>query len=330
MIILGIETSCDETSAALVRDGDIIAHDTYTQQMHSSYGGVVPEIASRAHLEKIDVLVRHVMNTAEIGCSDIDGIAVTDQPGLAGGLLVGVSFAWGLQRAYTIPVTGINHLEGHICAVNIDNPHLEYPFLALIVSGGHTEIYRVDGFGEYRMLGATVDDAAGEAFDKVGSLLGFPYPAGREIEKCSRSYEPEKGEDTLRFSVSKLSREGMDFSFSGLKTAVRYHVESIKRENGTVNTARVCHAFQEAVVSSLLHALQNAVVRSGVERVVLAGGVACNGTLREKAREVFPRSLFLPSRALCTDNAAMIAYAGWKRFEYGMTRTPKMKPSQGL
>jgi N6-L-threonylcarbamoyladenine synthase len=330
MVILGIETSCDETSAAIVDNGVVVANEVYTQDMHAAYGGVVPEIASRAHLEKIENVVLHVLDHAGISREKLDGIAVTDRPGLAGALLVGISFAWGMHTRWNIPVTGVNHLEGHICSVCIDNPDIAYPFIALVVSGGHTEIYRVDAIGRYALLGETVDDAAGEAFDKVGSLLGFSYPAGREIEQQARKATSGDTHARPSFPVSRLSKNGTDFSFSGLKTAVRYYIEHLQHAGTTVDAGQVCAAFQTAVLDSLLQALDNAVRRTGIDRVAAVGGVACNGALREALQQRFSTGAYMPPKRLCTDNAAMIAYAGWQCFVRGETRRPAMHPAGRL
>jgi N6-L-threonylcarbamoyladenine synthase len=248
MVTLGIETSCDETSVALLSNGDILANEVFTQAAHSAYGGVVPELASRAHMNKVDVLAESVFRANHIFPSAVDCIAVTDSPGLAGALLVGISFALGLHCQYRIPVTGINHLEGHLCSLFLSHPGLSCPFLALIVSGGHTAIYRVDDFARYTCLGQTVDDAAGEAFDKVGKLLGFTYPAGRAIEN-----EALQAGSGLRipFPVARCSGSPLDFSFSGLKTAVKYFCMEKGVQWVAENRAQICFSFQKALVDSL-------------------------------------------------------------------------------
>jgi N6-L-threonylcarbamoyladenine synthase len=325
MITLGIETSCDETAAALLEDGRIIANAVYSQIEHSRFGGVVPEIASRAHLEKVDRLTATVMKEADIDIGDIGLAAVTDSPGLAGALLVGVSFALGLHVRCGMPVTGINHLEGHICAIFLSHPEIETPFLALVVSGGHTAIYRVGGVGKYECLGQTVDDAAGEAFDKVGKMLGFPYPAGRAIEEEAR--RAEIAVKLPEFPVARMSGALIKFSFSGLKTAVKYFIA----EKGTAwvkeNRPLVCKAFQEAVVSSLVINCAAAAETTGIKRVALVGGVACNTRLREALRQRLGDTVCFPPPALCVDNGAMIACAGYKRFKLGLTRFPHMDPN---
>ena len=327
MITLGIETSCDETSAAILSEGNVLASEVYTHAIHSSYGGVVPELASRTHLSKIDILTRSVFAKSNIRCAAVDCVAVTDSPGLAGALLVGIGFALGLHSRYGIPVTGINHLEGHLCSLFLEHRNLSFPFLALIVSGGHTAIYRADDFGRYACLGETVDDAAGEAFDKVGKLLGFAYPAGSAIEQAASA---SPGDNGIVFPVARLGGSSLDFSFSGLKTAVKYFC----REKGdawvAANRSGICRAFQKAIVESLARNLLQAAEQSGIRTIGVAGGVACNGELRRNLKSHFGDRVLFPSPALCTDNAAMIARAGYERCTRGMLRFPSMSPSAAL
>ena len=280
-------------------------------------------MASRAHLEKINRLAEGVLAEASCKISDIGLIAVTDSPGLAGALLVGVSFALGLHVRHGIPICGINHLEGHICAIFLAYPAIEYPFIALVVSGGHTAIYRVDDIGSYVCLGRTVDDAAGEAFDKAGKMLGFPYPAGRAIEEEARSAESAKGP---AFPIARISNAPLDFSFSGVKTALKYYLAEKGGGNVKLNRPTVCKAFQEAVVRSLVENCADAVDANGIRRVVLVGGVACNSYLREKMALRLGTQVFFPPPSLCSDNAAMIACAGLKRWERKLTRPPLMNP----
>lgn len=327
MITLGIETSCDETSVAILNNTEIAANRIFTQEIHSEFGGVVPEMASRAHLSKIEPLSNAVLADAGMGIDDIDLVAVTDRPGLAGALLVGIGFALGIQSGHKKIVTGINHLEGHICSVLLEHPHLSFPFLALVVSGGHTAIYHVKHFGDYECLGQTVDDAAGEAFDKVGKLLGFPYPAGRAIEQ-----EAARAADTggLTFPIARVSPPGINFSFSGLKTAVRYHLEKSGFAGDPEQRSVVCKAFQTAVIESLRNGLLTASEETGIRNVALVGGVACNGALRVALKESLGETVFYPSPRLCTDNAAMIALAGYFRFNKNMLRPPRLQPGGGL
>lgn len=327
MITLGIESSCDETSIAILDDNRIRYNAIYSQVEHSRFGGVVPEIASRAHLEKIDRLMSTVLIETSITCKDIDLIAVTDSPGLAGALLVGVSFALGLHTGWGIPITGVNHLEGHIFSVMFENPHLKFPFLSLVVSGGHTAIYLIEGTGKYRCLGQTVDDAAGEAFDKVGKMLGFNYPAGRAIEQEAILAPNNNG---LLFPVARFSEESLDFSFSGLKTSVKNYISSKDHFFINQNRPLICSAFQKAVVSSLCNNIYKASKQTDVKNIALVGGVACNQYLRNELQIRFPGCVFFPKPALCTDNAAMIALVGYNRKQEDLLRFPKMNPSKGL
>jgi N6-L-threonylcarbamoyladenine synthase len=240
---------------------------------------------------------------------------------------VGIGFALGFHCQFGVPVTGINHLEGHLCSLFLEHPELAYPFLALIVSGGHTAIYRVDDFGHYRCLGQAVDDAAGEAFDKIGKLLGFPYPAGQAIEQEALRPAPDR---KISFPVARLGGSSLDFSFSGLKTAVKY----VCAEKGDAwtreNRAGICHAFQKAIVESLAKNLLAAAGQTGISTIGVAGGVACNGELRRTLTSHFGNKVFFPSPPLCTDNAAMIARAGYERMKRNLLRFPKMNPSAAL
>jgi N6-L-threonylcarbamoyladenine synthase len=328
MIVLGIESSCDETSIAVLKDGKILSNRIYTQNEHTQFGGVVPEIASREHIKKIDRLCLNAFEEAGISVSDVDLIAVTDRPGLAGALLVGISFAMGLHLGYGIPITGVNHLEGHIAAVTLEQ-EMEFPFLALVVSGGHSSIYKVIDFGHYTLLGQTIDDAAGEAYDKVGKMLGFQYPAGRDIEMCAKSYD---GDELIPFPVAKITEyDGFNFSFSGLKTAVKYYHQKLDEATAEEQKPLICHSFQQAVIKSVLKNMADAVKDSGIKRIAMVGGVACNGTLRAALQNRFgDENLFFPSPILCTDNAAMIAKSGWESFKRGETRTPKMRPTSDI
>jgi N6-L-threonylcarbamoyladenine synthase len=324
MFILGIETSCDETSIALLEKQKVVANKIYTQDIHAKYGGVVPEMASRAHLQKIDRLCYSLCAEHHINPPDIKLIAVTDSPGLAGALLVGISFALGMHCGYNIPITGINHLDGHIASVTIENPGLGFPFLALVVSGGHTAIYKVEDFTDTVCLGHTIDDAAGEAFDKIGKMLGFPYPAGREIEKKASMHASD---DYIPFPVARVSTNTLDFSFSGLKTAVKYHIQEHDTAYITQNLPLLCYSFQRAVIESLTRNISVAVEQSGIKRVALVGGVACNTMLRNALKLKFRENCYFPSAHLCTDNAAMIAKAGYEKYVRGKTRFPRMLPT---
>jgi N6-L-threonylcarbamoyladenine synthase len=327
MIILGIETSCDETSIAVLDGHRVCTSEVYSQTVHARYGGVVPEMASRAHLQKIDRLCAHVLESAGVSLPQIGLIAATDSPGLAGALLVGVSFALGLHQGRGIPVTGVNHLEGHIFSALLEHPDLPFPFLALVVSGGHTAIYRIARPGGYECLGQTVDDAAGEAFDKVGKLLGFPYPAGRAIEQESGRHE---GNGLIRFPVAKLSTGRPDFSFSGLKTAVKYFCADLSQADIEEQRPRICRSFQNAVIDSLVGNTLVAVRETGIGTVACVGGVACNAALRSALRAALGGGAIFPSPAYCTDNAAMIALTGYHMHRNNLLRPPRMSPSRGL
>lgn len=329
MKVLGIESSCDETSIAIIEDGKILANTIYSQQEHSKYGGVVPEIASRAHLEKIDRLADTVFEQTGLSPEKIDLVAVSDSPGLAGALLVGVSFAMGLHTRWKTPITGVNHLEGHIFSVLLEHPDLNFPFLALVVSGGHTAIYKVMEIGNYECIGQTVDDAAGEAFDKVGKMLGFCYPAGKDIEQQA-TLAAQDSEQQIVFPIARVNSGNLDFSFSGLKTSVKYFLSSKSPEYINENRPIICKAFQDSVIQSLLSNIKAASKKSNIKNIALVGGVACNGALRQKLYNSFPGKVFFPSPHLCTDNAAMIALAGQKRYEKNITRFPRMNPSGSI
>lgn len=327
MVVIGIESSCDETSVAILEDGKILSNKIYTQQEHTAFGGVVPEIASREHIKKIDRLFRNALEESNKTIEDLDLIAVTDRPGLAGALLVGISFSLGLHTAYEIPIIGVNHLEGHIASVTLEN-EVPFPFIALVVSGGHSSIYRVNDFGSYDLLGQTIDDAAGEAYDKVGKMLGFSYPAGKDIEECAKSYD---GTDLIDFPVGKVKlHEGHNFSFSGLKTAVKYHAQKLTPEQVETEKPLICHSFQTAVIKAVLKNLKNACKDTGIKEIAMVGGVACNGTLRKALQDAFGNSVYFPRPILCTDNAAMIAKAGLEAYNRGERRTPHMQPTSDI
>ncbi len=313
MLILGIESSCDDCAAALVRDGQtILSHAIHSQvEIHKPYGGVVPELASRNHLEKIVPVIEAAMEEAHVGWADLDGVAATYGPGLVGSLLVGLSAAKAVAFALGIPFRGVNHLEGHLTAIFLEDTTVSFPFLGLIVSGGHTSLYRVDGFGGYRLLGQTRDDAAGEAFDKVAKLLGLGYPGGIVIDRLSERGDPQ----AFAFPRAMTSPETLDFSFSGLKTAVRYFVERHEPSYIQTHLADLVASFQEAVVDSLLIKLSQAVSSTEVRRIVVSGGVASNRRLRLRLRglaEAEGLAVHFPSPQLCTDNAVMVAAVGYR------------------
>lgn len=307
MQVLGIESSCDETGIALYdSDLGLRAHALFSQvEMHAEYGGVVPELASRDHIRRAVPLIRRVLKEAGATLRDIDAIAYTQGPGLAGALLVGSSIAAGLAVALQVPSIGIHHLEGHLLSPLLAQPRPDFPFVALLVSGGHTQLMRVDGVGRYSLLGETLDDAAGEAFDKTAQLLGLPYPGGPEIARLA-----ERG-DAQRYKLPRpmLNNDDLEFSFSGLKTAV---LHLVKRETGA-RREDVAAAFQLAVVDVLAAKCLKALASTGLKRLVVAGGVGANRALRERLDAEARRrdfEVFYPPLALCTDNGAMIAFAG--------------------
>ena len=310
MLLLSLETSCDETSAAVVRDGRQVLSNVIASQVdvHARYGGVVPELASRRHMEAFPIVIEEALQKAGIGMSDLEGIAVTRGPGLIGALLVGLSAAKAMAFALEVPLVGVHHMEGHILAPLLER-EIPFPFLALAVSGGHTHLYRVDGIGSYRTLGRTIDDAAGEAFDKVAKLVGLGYPGGAVIDRLAAKGNPE----AIAFPRPLLHQEGFDFSFSGIKTAVLNYVRRQKAPVEGEHLNDLAAGFQAAVVEVLTRKTLKAAEAAGLDRIVVAGGVACNSGLRaafaslawDRGMEViFPRPI------LCADNAAMLAVAG--------------------
>jgi N6-L-threonylcarbamoyladenine synthase len=307
--ILGIETSCDETAAAVVTGGDDIRSSVVSSQvdLHARFGGVVPEIASRAHVELLTPVVAEALVEAGVDNGGIDAVAATVGPGLIGSLLVGVSAAKALALVWDVPFVGVNHLEAHFYASFLEDPTLEPPMVVLLVSGGHTMLVRFDDHGKYAVLGATIDDAAGEAFDKVARYLGLGYPGGPAIDREATKGDPE----AIAFPRAMLD-EGLDFSFSGLKTSVINHV----RKHPDVSTQDVAASFQAAVVDVLVTKAKRAALETGAKGLCLGGGVAANSLLRERFLDTCTEigvHGFLPSRAMCTDNAAMVAAAAWYR-----------------
>jgi N6-L-threonylcarbamoyladenine synthase len=315
MKVLGLESSCDETAAAIY-DGDrgLLAHVLHSQAaMHAEYGGVVPELAARDHVGRIQSLVAAVLAEAGMKAADLDGIAYTAGPGLIGALLVGGSFAAGLAAAIDRPLLPVHHLEGHLLAPMLEDDRPAFPFVALLVSGGHTMLARVDGVGRYEILGETLDDAAGEAFDKTAKALGLPYPGGPELAKLA-----ERGRSgVFRFARPMTDRPGLEFSFSGLKTAVLNQLKPDFDEQAKADLAR---AFEEAVTDTLAIKCERALDATGLRGLIVAGGVGANRRLRARlkaATDARGASLYFPRPAFCTDNAAMIAYAGWARLSAG-------------
>jgi tRNA N6-adenosine threonylcarbamoyltransferase len=313
--VLAVETSCDETAAAVIHDNELLASLVATQEVHSLWGGVVPELASRLHQRTLTSLTHEAIKRAGIQISDLDAVASTIGPGLIGALLVGSSYAKGLATGLGKPFVGVNHLEGHLWSAAVAAEDLELPALALLVSGGHTELIEIRAFGEYCLLGATLDDAAGEAFDKVGGLLGIPYPAGAELSKLA-----EHGNDrAFPFAVARTENP-LDFSYSGLKSAALREVEKQQRLSGNRWRADLAASFQRAVVRQLILRVEAALLAGQYKSLTLGGGVAANQNLREELARVAKRrrvTLRVPPMEYCTDNAAMIAWVAARKVEHG-------------
>ncbi|MGB5062160.1 MAG: tRNA (adenosine(37)-N6)-threonylcarbamoyltransferase complex transferase subunit TsaD [Candidatus Competibacter sp.] len=316
MLILGIETSCDETGVALYDSArGLLAHALHSQvALHAEYGGVVPELASRDHVRKLLPLLREILQQAGTTSDAIEGVAYTRGPGLIGALLVGAAIGRSLAWTWNVPAIGVHHMEGHLLAPMLEQEPPEFPFVALLVSGGHSLLVEVDGVGQYRILGESVDDAAGEAFDKTAKLLGLPYPGGPALAKLAEQGDPQR----FRFPRPMTDRPGCDFSFSGLKTAAINTWRGL--EPTPANRADVARAFEDAVVDTLAIKCRRALQATRLRRLVVAGGVGANRRLRERLRELLAElggQVYYPRLEFCTDNGAMIAYAGWRRLAAG-------------
>lgn len=316
--ILAIESSCDETSAAVVKDGREVLSNIIASQIdtHTKYGGVVPEVASRMHIEVVDAVVKSALEEANMSLEQIDAIGVTYGPGLVGALLVGLQYAKGLSLASKKPLVGVNHIEGHICANYIQHMELKPPFVSLVVSGGHTFIVHVKDYGKYEVIGQTRDDAAGEAFDKVARAIGLGYPGGPKIDKISK----EGNENAIEFPRAKFHDDTLDFSFSGLKSAVLNYINTCKMKDIEINVADVAASFQKAVIDVLKENVFLTCERKKVDKIAIAGGVASNSTLREELIKEGKKKgveILFPARILCTDNAAMIGSAAYYEFMNG-------------
>ena len=346
-LILGIETSCDETAAAVVADGSRVLSSIVASQLevHGKYGGVVPELASREHLRAIVPVTRQALEEAAVGLSDLGAVAVTSGPGLVGSLLVGVTYAKAMSFARKIPLIAVNHVEGHIHSVLLDHPEMQFPALALVVSGGHTHLFEVREPGKYRLLGKTRDDAAGEAYDKVAKLLGFGYPGGPVIDRLA----PYGNARAVKFTLAKMKGNDLDFSFSGLKTAaLRWTEEHALAEEITRRkqlsratleewlaitpqpTLDLLASFQRTVIEELLRRAIVSAERIQAESVIVAGGVASNAGLREKAAQQTGLQFYFPSPGLATDNAVMIAAAAFPKFHGGEFAGFDLKAQAGL
>ena len=316
MIILAIESSCDDTSAAIVEDGFVLSNTTSTQNIHEQYGGVVPEVASRQHHIDIVPVVLHALRQGKKQVSDIQAVAYTKGPGLLGSLLVGSSFAKALAYTLNVPLIEVHHMKAHIMAHFIDDPKPELPFLCLTVSGGHTQIVKISGKMQMDILGQTIDDAAGEAFDKTGKMLGLGYPAGPEIDRRAALGKPI-------FKFSEANLQGFDFSFSGFKTSVLYFLKSQVKEDPHFienNLNDLCSSVQNTILNMLLSKLEKAARETGIKQIAIAGGVAANRGLRQRLTDMALKrnwKVYIPEFQYCTDNAGMIAIAAWYKFQNG-------------
>ena len=317
--IMAIESSCDETSVAVVKNGREIISNIISSQidMHKKFGGVVPEVASRMHLEVINNIVREALEEAKITLDDIDAIAVTKGPGLVGALLVGISEAKALSYACKKPLVGVNHMKGHICATFITHKELETPFICLLVSGGHTYLVHVKDYNNMEVIGKTIDDACGEAYDKVARCLGMNYPGGPEVERLAKLGNDE----AIDFPRVMLDKNSYNFSFSGLKTAVLNYLNSKKQKNEEISKADVCASFQRAVFDVLIYKTEKLMKEKNLDTLVVSGGVSANNTLREEINKMCESNNFksyFPDKVLCTDNAAMIASSGYYEYIFGV------------
>ncbi|NBI12736.1 tRNA (adenosine(37)-N6)-threonylcarbamoyltransferase complex transferase subunit TsaD [[Haemophilus] felis] len=321
MRVLGIETSCDETGVAIYDEQKgLVANQLYTQiALHADYGGVVPELASRDHIRKTLPLIEAALEEAHLSPSDIDGIAYTAGPGLVGALLVGSTIARSLAYAWQVPALGVHHMEGHLLAPMLEENAPSFPFIALLVSGGHTQLVRVDGVGLYQLLGESIDDAAGEAFDKTAKLLGLDYPGGAALSRLAEQGMPNR----FIFPKPMTDRPGLDFSFSGLKTFAANTINQSIKEEGQLTEQTKCdiaYAFQQAVVETLMIKCKRALKETNLTRLVIAGGVSANKQLRHSLAELMQQlkgEVFYPQPQFCTDNGAMIAYTGFLRLKQG-------------
>jgi len=329
MHLLSIESSCDDTSAAIIADGKVLSNVISTQEVHKNYGGVVPELASREHIQKIIPVVQAALSKANIKPSDLAAVAVTRGPGLLGSLIVGVTFAKSLAQGLNIPIIEVQHMHAHVLANFADEPKPEFPFICLTVSGGHTQIVKVTSPTDMEILGQTIDDAAGEAFDKSGKMMGLPYPAGPHIDKLAK-----QGEIKYEFPYSRVGE--LDFSFSGLKTAILYFLRKEMKEDDQFikrELNHICASIQENICTTLIGKLEKAALNHNIKNLAMAGGVSANSRLRTLFTEMCDRNEItghIPHISYCTDNAGMIGIAAWYKFlaedfsDMGMTPEPRM------
>jgi len=323
LIILGLETSCDETGVALLEDGKVLCNKIHSQQIHSRFGGVVPEIASREHTERVLLMTKEILKENKKTVGDIDGIAVTYGPGLLCSLLIGLNFAKGLSYSIGVPFVGVNHLEAHIYSPFITFDEYSYPFLSLLVSGGHTSIVKVSGFRDYEVLGSTLDDACGESFDKVSKLIGLGYPGGPAIERFAQ----EGNEDAFDFPVP--DPEALDFSYSGLKTSVLYVYRDISQEEKVHRIPDIAASFQKSAIRSLIIKLKRAMKMTGINRISVSGGVSANKRLRKSLEELYVEWV-APDKEFTVDNGAMIGFLGYKLFRQGVKSDFSLKANPRL
>jgi len=329
MNILGIETSCDETAAAVYSSTGLLSNIIASQTIHQQFGGVVPELASREHIRLILPIIKNSLADAQITLDQLDGIAVTYGPGLVGSLLIGLNTAKALAYAHGLPWVGINHIEGHIFSIYLSYPDLKPPFISLIVSGGHTQLVCVKQDGQYEILGRTLDDAAGEAFDKVAKMLNLGYPGGPIIDMLA----PEGNENFVKFPRSLIKENENNFSFSGLKTAVLYYFRRLNEHEREKHLADIAASFQAALVEVLIEKTFSAANTKNIKQIVLAGGVARNTYLRalfKQRAQTESISVYIPEPILCTDNAAMIAYVGFHKLQQGIRSDYSLAPVPGL
>lgn len=328
--ILAIESSCDDTAAAVMRNGKLLSNVVAGQEVHQLYGGVVPELASRAHQEQLIPVVQAALQKAGVELQELDAIACTKGPGLMGALLVGTSFAKALALSLQKPLLGVNHMQAHILAHFIDSPKPEFPFICLTVSGGHTQLVRVNSFFDFELLGQTRDDAAGEAFDKIGKLLGLPYPAGSQLDRLAQHGNPK------RFVFPEANMPGLDFSFSGLKSAVMYYLQAETAKNADFikeNLTDLCASVQACIVQTLIKRLLQAAEQTSIKRLAIAGGVSANSGLRTTLKTIEADgeyAVFIPDFAYCTDNAAMVAITAHYLYQEKRFETQRMLPEPRL